>query len=1204
MNKTIKLVQRYGLMLLLLLIMDMGNPSSAFAQAEAQRTVTLTMKKVSPKTFFSEIKKQTGLSFVYSSELANTWPSVTVVAKDKDVKKVIEEVALKLGCDFTIEGKVVTLFQQVYSGKIRSITGIVTDETGIPLVGVPVCIGETKVCTVTDEDGKYSFYIPTEKTTLKFSYVGMETQYVVIAAGSTDTKKNVRMVTGTLLDDVVVTGYQVLDKRSITSAVTSVKAEDLMRADALSIDQMLEGHVSDLMVMSNSGEAGVVPKIRIRGTSSIIGNREPLWVVDGIVVTDPVQISPEELNDPDYVNRIGNAIAGLNPQDIERLDILKDASATAIYGSKAANGVIVITTKRGKEGAPQFRYNNSFTYKLRPRYSDRSVDVMNSKERIQFSRELFSSHYQYSDNIAHVGYEGAIMDLYAGKINQKQFDAQIAQMEVNNTDWFDLLTHDSFSQQHTVSMDGGSNQTRYYASLGYNNQDDVVNDQKNERYTAVINLDTNFNPWLSASFGLQGNVSKRDYYQSSLSPVDYAYTASRAIAPFDADGNYNYYLKMVNHYVGYNYNILNELENSGVTQEGTSATFNANFRFKLTDWLNANAIGSYTTQNTNIDSYWGDKTFYASQLRNSELGDKAPAYSLLPQGGEFNKNNTRSNSYTLRLQLDWNKYFGENDIHYFNGGIGYEMGSTRYKGYAALTRGYYPDRGLSFVDDIDPTAYPDYAAWSVGNVPTLTDDLSRYISGYLTMTYSYNRLFYLNLNGRVDGSNRFGDQSNHKFLPIWSVSGSFNVKQLGFMSDVNWIDFLTAKASYGYQGNMISSQSPVMIIRKGSMNSYYGEYTSSISTNPNPNLKWERTNSWNFGLEGSLFHSRLAFGVNLYFKRTKDAFMTKTISTVNGMQSYTVNGGDIDNDGWSVDLTYTPIQNKDWRWTVSTTFSREINRIRTNPDGESYELSDFLSGSAVVKGQAIGTFYSYRFLGLNPLNGGPMFDDWEDHYEDLYGLSKYDTFTKVLEASGSRIPLMQGGFNTSLRYKSLRMNASFAYSIGAKTRLFGMFGNGLVSSGGARIYDAGDIRPEWNASRDYLDRWQKPGDELHTNIPAIIGYAQDGYFKYTNHWSNLVSTTQTLQPFANTYYDMYDYSNARVVSADYLKLQNIALYWELPKKWCDYITFKRIEVSVSASNVFTICDSKLKGQTPTQGGFTDIQLSDRPSISFGINVTL
>lgn len=1195
------MVNRTLVVLTLVIAMLTGTSATAQAQDEAKQTVTLTMKKVSAKTFFSELKKQTGMSFVYSTELALSWPLITVTSNNRTVKQILDEVTLKLGCEYTIEGKVVTLYKQQLSGNKRTISGIVRDEAGAPMIGVPVCIGETRVCTVTDEEGRYSFQIPTEKTTLKFTYVGMETQYTVINAGKDAVRKNVQMSAANLLEDVVVTGYQVLDKRSITSAVTSVKAEDIMRADVLSIDQMLEGHVSDLMVMTNSGEAGVVPKIRIRGTSSIIGNREPLWVVDGIVVSDPVQISPEELNDPDYVNRIGNAIAGLNPQDIERLDILKDASATALYGSKAANGVIVITTKRGKEGKPQIRYGNSFTFKMRPRYTDRSVDVMNSKERIQFSRELFSNHYQYGDNIAHVGYEGALLDLYAGKINQQQFDTQIADMERNNTDWFDLLTHDSFSQQHTVSLNGGSKTTRYYASLGYNNQDDVVNDQKNERYTAMLNLDTNFNSWLSASFGLQGNVTKRSYYQASLSPIDYAYTASRAITPYNADGTYHYYQKMINHYDGYNFNILNELANSGMNQEGASATFNANFKFKLTDWLTANAIGSYTTQHTNIEGYWGDKTNYAAQLRDSEYGEKAPSRSLMPQGGEYSQNNTRSNSYTLRLQLDWNKYFGENEVHNFNGGIGYEMGSTRYKGYNAIARGYYPDRGMSFVTDIDAEAYPSYAAWATANVPSLTDDLNNYISGYLTMTYAYNRMVYLNLNGRVDGSNQFGDQSNHKFLPIWSMSASFNAKQLDFMKELTWIDYLTAKASFGFQGNMISSQSPVMIIRKGSMSSYYDEYTSNIVTNPNPNLKWERTNSWNLGLEGSFLNGRLAVAASLYFKRTKDAFMTKSISTVNGMSSYVVNGGDIDNDGWSVDLTYTPIRNKDWRWTVSTTFSREVNRIRTNPDGESYELGDFLNGSAVVEGQPIGTFYSYRFLGLNPLDGGPMFDDWEDHMEDLHGLSKYDTYTKVLEASGSRIPTISGGFNTTLRYKQVRMSASFAYSLGAKTRLFGMFGNGFVGRGGSRVYDAGDIRPEWNVSRDYLSRWQKPGDEAHTIVPAIIGYAKEGYFKYTNHWSNKTDQIQTL---ATSYYDMYDYSNIRVVDASYLKLQNIAFYWELPQKWCDYVTFKRIELSLSASNVFTISDSKLKGQTPTQGGFTDIQLSDRPTISFGLNVTL
>jgi len=1070
---------------------------------------------------------------------------------------------------------------------------------GQPIPGVTVQVKGTTRGTTTDMDGH--FELPSDnrrEAKLALSFIGMKSQehtwngLPLSIVMEEDAHQ---------MEDVVVTGYQVINKRALTSAVTTVKAEDIIRPDALSIDQMLEGQIPDMMFMSNSGEAGVAPKIRIRGTSSIIGNREPLWVVDGIVVKDPVQISAEELNDPDYVNRIGNAIAGLNPQDIERLDILKDASATALYGSQAANGVIVITTKRGRVGKPVIRYSNSFNYKLRPRYSDRSVDVMNSKERIQFSRELFRDHYQYEAMSSPVGYEGLLIDLYNGTITDDEFATKVAYLETLNTDWFDLLTHDSFSQQHTVSMSGGSEQMSYYASLGYNDTDDVVNDQKNKRYSATLNLDANFTNWLSASFGLIGNISKRNYYQSSLAPVQYAYTASRAIPAYTEDGKYYYYEKKESHYVGYNYNILNELENSSVRQDGSSLTLNANFKFAFNDWLSANAIASYTTQTTDIESYWGDKTFYITRLRGVEYGEDIlyPESSLCPQGGEFSTDHTRRNNWTMRLQVDWNKYFGAEEKHNFNGTVGYEMTSSRYKGYSRTDRGYYPDRGLSFVSNLDLEKYTSYAAWMAGNVPFLTDDLANTISEYASMTYGYDGMLYLNANARIDGSNRFGDQSNSKMLPVWSVSASFNFKE-AWLEKWEWLNFITLKASYGFQGNMVDSESPVMTIKKNPLNDYYNEFTASAQNNPNPNLKWERTNSYNIGLEAGFWDNRIKFEASLYFKRTKNAFMTKTISTVNGFKSYVVNGGDISNDGYSVALDITPVMNRNWRWTLSTNFSRSINEVKTLPAGETYELEDFLNGTAVVKGKPVGTFYSYKFLGLSPVNGGPLFDDYGDHWEDLSGLSKYDTFTRVLEASGNREPYMSGGVTSQLRYKRLRLNVSLAYSLGAKTRLFSMFG--ADSSNGQGVYDANDIRPEWNMSRDYLNRWQHPGDESHTHIPAIIAKGHAAYFDYQNHWSANM-TDEGIVKIADSYWDMYDYSNIRVASANYLKCNNIGITYEVPEKWLKNYRLSRLEITLSGSNLFTLCDSKLKGQTPTQGGFTTIQLSDRPSYSLGLNVS-
>lgn len=1173
---------------------------SSVVMAQTDKPVTVRLKQASIRELFVEIKKQVQVNFMYSNNAVEGLQKKDYDFTDASLDKILSHCLAGSGLTYEIADDNRTVIIRRRQDEGKTATGKVVDREGEPLAGVSVKQEGASQATVTGIDG--SFRLPLAETRdgkqprLTVSFIGMKTQHLTwkgrpLNIYLEDDSQN--------LDEVVVTGYQVINKRALTSAVTTVKAEDIIRPDYTSIDQMLEGQVTDLMFMSNSGEAGVAPKIRIRGTSSIIGNREPLWVVDGIVVQDAVQIAPEELNDPDFVNRIGNAIAGLNPQDIERLDVLKDASATALYGSKAANGVIVITTKRGRVGKPEIRYTNSFNYKLRPRYSDRSVDVMNSKERIQFSRELYNSGYVYNTNISPVGYEGQLMQLYKHQISYDEFASNVSRLETLNTDWFDLLTHDSFSQQHTMSVNGGSDAGRYYASIGYADTDDVVKNTADKRYTAALNLDANLTSWLDASFNMKGNITRRSYPQSSLSPVEHAYTASRAIPAFDADGEYAYYKKMVTSSEGYDYNILNELENSGVGQEGSSFQLDANFRFKFNDWLSANAIASYSAQNTTIESYWGDQTNHVAELRGSEYGTVAPSTSTLPQGGELNTQNSRQKSWTVRLQLDWNKYFGDGEKHNFNGVVGYEASSTRYKMNDYTARGYYPDRGLSFVNNINLSEYPSYGSWLASNVPHLTDNLNNIISAYASFTYSWNQMVYLNLNGRIDGSNQFGDQSNDKLLPIWSVSASFNFGQLDFMRDLDWIDYLTVKSSYGFQGNMLTSESPVLTITKNPLHPYYNEFTASANGNPNPNLKWEKTNSYNIGLEASFFDSRLQMEASVYFKRTKDAFMSKTISTVNGYSSYTVNRGNISNDGYSVDLTVSPIMNRDWRWSVTTSFSRTFNEITSSPDGESYELSDFLNGTAVVKGESIGTFYSYRYLGLSPVDGGPMFDDWEDHYEDLIGLSKYDTYTRVLKATGSREPTMQGGLSTTLRWKNLRFSAMFSYSLGASTRLFGMYG-----SASSNAYDAAEIRPENNMSRDYLDRWQHPGDERRTDIPAIIGEADGNYFKYSGHWSGrLEYDGQAVQPIADSYWDMYDYSDLRVVSANYLKCGNISLSYVFPDEWMQPYGISRLELTASGSNLFTIADKDLKGQTPTQGGFTTIQLSDRPSFSLGLSVT-
>ena len=956
---------------------------------------------------------------------------------------------------------------------------------------------------------------------------------------------------------------------------------------ATSLDQMLEGRVPGMVLISNSGEVGVVPKIRIRGTSTLIGNREPLWVVDGIIVQDPVPISPEELNDPDYINRIGNAIAGLNPQDIERIDVLKDAAATALYGTKAANGVIVITTKKGRVGPPLITYNMTATFRQRPRYSDRRINLMNSKERIQFSRELNEQHYVFDGNMNWVGYEGLLQDLYNRKITDAQFAEKVAKLETMNTDWFKLLTEDTFSHQHTLSISGGSEETRYYASIGFTRDNDVIKGDYNQRYTATLNLESTLTDWLYASFQMQGNVSRRKYYQNGLAPMDYAYNTSRAIPAYDEDGEYFFYDKLAstNNIYTLKFNILNELENSFQDQHTSSLTLTANLRFSFTSWLNANAILSYTSSNAEIEGYWGEKTFHAAEIRGSDYGEEITSDSQMPYGGELSHDETRNNFYTLRFQINASKYFGANEQHNINASAGFEMSSTKYVGYKRTDRGYYPDRGKQFVSNINIDDYPNYGDWLASNVPVITDELTNILSGYATVAYSFRNLFTIGANARVDGSNRFGDQSNDKFLPIWSVSANYNLADHEFLKR-DWLNYLTFKFSFGYQGNMLESESPVLLINKLPMNSYYKEMEAKVAAYPNPNLKWEKTSSLNAGLTFALFNNKIQAETEYYYKRTKNAFMTQEVATMNGVTSYTINGGDIENKGYSVSLTALPIATEDWNWVVSTSFSRDYNKVNSDPSLQTYDYKDFLNGTALVNGKAVNTFYSYDFIGLSPVDGGPLFNDMEDQKYELLGLDKYETYMKVLKASGQREPYMSGSLTTSLRYKNWRLNASFPYSLGAKTRLFRMFDKNLS--------------PEFNVHRDFMDRWQKPGDELSTNIPALISKSSEEYLRYCYHYSDLY---EGVERFALDAWTMYDYSDVRVVSANYLKCSSLSLTYEFGQRLLERTKLSRLAISLSGTNLFTICSSKLKGQTPTQGGFSEIQLSDRPTYSLGLTVS-
>ena len=1208
MNSFFTRMKRHGgRQLLVCICLTVFTTVNVCAKSMAQ-TVTLRMKEATLQEVFKQLEKKSDYRFLYQSDEAAATKVKDLAMVNSSINAVLDYCLANTGLGYEIDGNyiIIKALDKVPAipQEIETIHGVVTDTDGNPLPGVAVMISGTTIGVSTNSNGEFEIVKPANRKefSLVFSFIGMKAQSIPY--------KGQKVVAVTMEEDsyeldaanVIETGYGPIDRRHSTSAVTSVRAEDILVPGMSSIDQALEGRIPDLVLMSNSGEVGATPRIRVRGTSTILGNREPLWVLDGIVLTDPVDLDPEVLNDPDYVNLIGNAIAGINPQDIDRIDVLKDASATAIYGTQAANGVIVVTTKKGTVGDLKVSYNHQSTITRRPRYTDRNVYVMNSQERVQFSRDLVNLHYQFPTNMEMVGYEGAWYDWQNGAISYSDFLSQVKYYETLNTDWFKLLTHDAYSHSHTLSASGGSQKLRYYASVGYEKEDGVTTTTYVDRYTMMMKVDANITDNLRINVNVNGNVQKKNHLPSELSAIDYAYNTTRALPAYNEDGSYYFHERTGvygavtnNNPNAFRYNVLNEIENSSNTYDGTTMMAIVVARYDIRPMWYIQVTGSYSRSNTTQETWWGEKTHYAAALKNAEFEDQpieGDTRCVLPYGGVLKTSNSTSESATLRIQHNITKRFGIDEQHSIASTLGYEVNTSKNTGSSIERRGFYKDRGLQFVAIEDVEKFPAYQDWLSQGYEKLTNGLTNKISGYLTLTYSYKELFSLNMNGRFDASNKFGSRSNEKFLPIWSISGSTNLKNY-LAKEKNWLTEARIRMSYGHQGNMVDGQTPNLLIQQGTVNTLYdGEYFSTVSNLPNPNLRWEKTAQVNVGLDLSFFDGRLNFGGDYYYKKTTDLFTDVPVSTINGISTYVMNNGTMTNEGYSVQLSGYPVYKENFRWYLSTFYSVNYNENETE-DARNYYLQDYLSGTAVIAGQPISTFYSYKFLGLNPQNGAPMFDDYEDRWYLLEGKQLGEIIPMVLEDSGTREPKFSGNLNSTFTYKNWSLGLNFAYSLGSKVRLFEMYGP--IMSG---VSSASNVRKE------FLDRWQVPGDELRTNYPSIMSPSSEDYSRYYTHWSDATRASGgAVRNFAENVWQMYDDSNLRVVSGNYIKLQSMSLRYRMPNKLLKKTPFTQMDFSLSTTNCFTISAKELKGQDPTQAGFADAGLSVRPTYTFSLNVS-
>ena len=1090
------------------------------------------------------------------------------------------------------------------------VSGMVFDKTGEPLVGanVRVTLGRKVWTAQTDSKGAYRVKLPAGTSiaglSISASYLGMKRQ---TKSGRSNVAHYDFMLDdhSQSLGEAVVTGYGTISTREKTSAITSLKMEEILMPGMTSLEQALEGRVPDMVFMQNSGEVGATARMRIRGTSTLIGNREPLWVLDGIPLSDPVDVTNEQLNDPDYINYIGNAISGINPQDIERVDVLKDAAATALYGTRAANGVIVVTTKKGEPGPPRITYNSQLKYTARPRYSDRDIYLMNSQERVQFGQELMNLHYTFPNHMTMVGYEGAYHRFVTGQTDYNGFLAEVQRAETVNTDWFKLLTHDTFNHNHTVALSGGSETARYYASLGYNREEGVQLHHNNDRYTASLNMQTRIAKVIQANIRLNANVQKKTQLPGEIDLLGYAYGTTRALPAFNNDGSYFFYQRHAynvgtdkNEQYKYAYNILNEIENAEklYSSNGIMAALDLTYRFKTL--LDLTLTTSYQRTHSDNSTWFGEKSNYAAQLRNAEYG-QAPIpgdYGLsdMPYGGVYNTGTNVNENFTLRAQANFRHALGEKKQHLLSASLGYEMNVSNTDGFSENTRGFFKSRGLKYVNMTaeEMNRFPKYASWVAHNHPTLRADKTHRLSGYAIFSYSYGSLFSLSANTRFDASNKFGSRSNEKFLPVWSASGMLNLKSL-FLRQYDAVSDLRLRTSFGKTGNMVDNQTPNLLLRQESLDTYYGENVAKVDALPNPYLRWEQTDQWNVGVDASLFDYRLTVGVDAYYKHTKDAFDNTLVSPFNGVENYVMNGSDITNSGFSINLSAYLLKTRDWSWLVSANYSVVYNSINTKTANK-YKIEKYLNGTAIMDGKSIGTFYSYNFIGLDPQNGLPLFDDYRDRQHLLEGQPLDRIMERVGVVSGSREPNFAGSFYSTLRYQQWSLSASFNYALGNKIRKFALYKDVLDG-----------VSSENNVRKEFTHRWRKPGDERHTQLPSLISPSDPAFGDNRYHWSAATpAATQGFEAFADNYWMMYDNSNARVVSGSYLRLSNLALRYQFTRKQLKGLPFSNLAFDAAMTNVFTLKSSALEGQDPTQSGFSlQTSLSLRPSFTFGLRVS-
>ena len=1072
-------------------------------------------------------------------------------------------------------------------------SGRVVDSDGLGVIGAGVvCSGRPDRGTVCDEDGSFRLEVPKGISKVEISALGMQSVVYDLENSAVKDALIVLEYESTMLDQVVVTGYAQTTVKRITGSVGILSSDSFKDKPLASVSSLMQGEVAGVQVQAVSGQPGTQSRIRIRGTNNLSGSSNPLWVVDGVPLqNESPNLSSEEMAAGAFDNIFISGIGGINPNDIESITILKDAAAAAIYGSRAANGVIVVTTKRGSEGRLKLSYSNNFTWSFRPQ---RNLDLMDSGEKIAWEQELWdefaADRYAaaQSDNtviypvVGIVGQVRAGCGQFAGWDKARQ-DAYLQELASSTTDWYGELFRNAFSHNHHLSLSGGSDKAAYYISLGYNDDNGMLINNRYQRYNVNSSLTLTPARWIKLDIG---NDFSRQSSKSPDSYVDafkYAYFANPYEKVRNEDGSWaadNTYFSL-GYYNGRGveevmpldgFNILKELELNSTTTVNVSNTLRAQADIRILEVLKFVGLLSWSYSDNSTDKIVDASTYTAFRDR---LGYDDKSQTKLY--GSITQNRGKRSSYVARGHFAWNQSFGR---HTLNVIAGAELRGSDSNTVYSKRYNYNPITGTSSMPSISgPTD-----EW-VKEVERLSGEYftrSRYASFYASADYFLGKTIVLNASVRTDGSSNFG--SERQFNPTWSAGAAWHLGEEKWMQRQRVLSHATLRAAYGFTGD-VNTSAPHYLVMQYALQEYRyvngkSYMMGSIPTAPNPDLGWEKTRDAKLGIDLGFLKDRLCLQAETYYRLSTDVVTSSRVASTSGYTYVYYNSADLMNSGVEFTLNGKIVRSRDWNVGASLNFAYNYNKVLSYKPAS----STITAKDRYVEGYPVGAIISGRYEGIDPVSGLYNFRLRPDaEVLTPSDLNDPDNYRWYL---GTTIAPFTGGFNVSASWKLLRLSVSGVYSFGNK------------------VYEMIDSPASYlNARHDGVstESVQSQYSDLYSNH---LNVRRDR----TSRWTESNSSGTLYPRIYDCYGTRYNFAQTNpmdwnIVNAIYLKdvsylrIKSIVLSCELPQAWLEKIRMEKICFNLSLNNMITI--SSYDGMDPEVPGAT---YPTTRSVSLGVSL--